>query len=61
MNNTIGEREVVKHGDALYGAAVDLVRYGARPRRAPAAAKSCTDVVIRRYPQRCSIKMVPNW
>ena len=40
---------MVEHGDASYGAAVDLVRYGACSRRAPAAAKSSTDVVIGMY------------
>lgn len=35
LNNTVGERKMVRYGDASYETAVDLVKYGPRLRRAP--------------------------
>ena len=35
LNNTVGERKMVRYGDASYETAVDLVKYGPCSRSAP--------------------------
>ena len=35
LNNTVREKKMVRYGDASYGTAVDLVKYGPRFKRTP--------------------------